>query len=130
VLADDRDVEGVAVLDEELAGAVVDDAARRAQGQRALVVVLRHFLELGVLNHLEEPETAGKQTKGDAQNDPEHREALGQPASIFGNCHKCNYRFKNRPARRLSTKPGNHSIIWNATTPTKAFPNACPRTDA
>ena len=36
----------------------------------------------------------------------QHREALGEPASIFGNCHNCNYRFKNRPARRLSTKPG------------------------
>ena len=72
VFADDRDVEGVAVLDQQLAGAVVDDAARRAQRQRALVVVLRHFLELGVLHHLEEPEPAGEQAEGHADRHPQH----------------------------------------------------------
>ena len=116
MLANDRDVEGVAVLDEHPAGAIEDDAARRAQRQRALVVVLRHLLELGVLDDLEEPEAAGQQAEGDAQNDTcSTGEAWVEPASIFGNGHKLSdYRFKNRPARRLSTKPGSHSIIWNA----------------
>ena len=126
VLAHDGNIERVAVLDEKLAGPVVDDAARRAQGQRPLVAVLRHFLELGVLNDLEKPEPAGEHDEGDTNGHPQHREAMGEPSSIFGNCHNRNYRFKNRPARRLSTKPGSHSITWNATTPTKAFPNACP----
>ena len=61
---------------------------RGAQRQRALVVVLRHFLELGVLNHLEEPEPAGQQTERDTNRDPQHGEASREPPPIFGNCHK------------------------------------------
>ena len=49
VLADDGDAERVAVLDEHAAVPVEDDAARRAQGERPLVVVLGHLLELRVL---------------------------------------------------------------------------------
>ena len=70
----------------------------------------------------------GEQDEGDGNRHPQHGEAVGEPAPIFGNCHNGNYRFKNRPARRLSTKPGNHSIIWNATTPTNPLPNAWPTT--
>ena len=126
VLAHDRDVERIAVLDQQAAGTVEDHAAGRPQGQRALVVVLRHFLELGELHHLEEPEPAGQEAESDTDPDPQAIEASRKPPAIFGNCHKRNYRLKKRPARRRSTNPGNHSIIWNPITPTKAFPNACP----
>ena len=63
MLADERDVEGVPVLDEDLAVAVEQHAARRAQRQRALVVVLRHLVELLVLDDLEEPEPDARAPK-------------------------------------------------------------------
>jgi hypothetical protein len=56
----DRDIEGGAVLDEHAAVAIEQHAARRPQRQLALVVVLRHLLELRVLDDLEEPEARGE----------------------------------------------------------------------
>ena len=56
LLADERDVEGVLVLDEHLAVAVEQHAARRRQRQAAAVVVLRHLVELLVLGDLKDPE--------------------------------------------------------------------------
>jgi hypothetical protein len=75
VLANDRDVEGVAIFDEQAAGAIEDDAARGPQGQRPLVVVLRHLLELAELHHLEEPETTGQQTESNSNRHPQDVEA-------------------------------------------------------
>ena len=87
VFADDRDVEGIAVLDQQAAGAVEDDAPRRAQGQRPLVVVLRHLLELGVLHHLVEPEAAGQQSEGDRHRYPQHVQPGGEAPLVFTDSH-------------------------------------------
>ncbi len=46
LLADERDVEGVPVLDEDLAVAIEQHAARRRQRQPPHVIVLRHLGEL------------------------------------------------------------------------------------
>ena len=56
VLADDRDGERAAVFDQHLAVAIEHDTARRAQRDRALVVVFGQLLELLVLNDLQVPE--------------------------------------------------------------------------
>jgi hypothetical protein len=87
VLADDRNVEGVAVLDEDPAIAIEQHTARRPQGERPLVIVLRHFLEAGVLDDLEEPE-ADRQ-RGERHDDAhlEDREANRNAAAIFSLCH-------------------------------------------
>ena len=61
VQPDDRDVERRPVLDEHAAVAVEEHAARRAQRQLALMVVLGHLAELLVLDDLEEPERAGEE---------------------------------------------------------------------
>ena len=66
MLAQDGDVERVAVLDQHAAVAIEHDPARRTQRQRPLVVVLGHLLELRVLGDLEEPEAADEQDEGAA----------------------------------------------------------------
>ncbi len=94
LLADDRDAVGVAVLDENLAVAVEEHAARGAQRQRALVVVRCHLLEAVVLHDLQVPEADGQ--------DPEqhHGEVLedAQPESdalpFLVKCHQENTRTK------------------------------------
>ena len=63
LLAIERDVEGVLVLDEDLAVAVEQHAARRRQRQAPAVVVLRHLVELLVLRDLEHPERDGEQSQ-------------------------------------------------------------------
>ena len=118
----------MAVLDEHLPVAVEEDAARRAQRERPLVVVLRHLLELGVLHDLQEPEA-------DAERGEHHDAAHlqdGQPdgdaAAIFGECHICEsavppaYRFARFENLRRSIAPGSASTIVNAIMPTTAFP--------
>ena len=128
MLADDRDVEGTAILDQHLAGAIVDDAARSPQRKRALVVVVGHLLEPGVLGHLEEPEDPGQQAEDNEHRRPQPPEPHRQSPSIFsdrhGSCPLSYYRRIGRRSRRLAMKPGNHSRIWNPTTPTTAFPTA------
>src|SRR5262245_33731374 len=57
VLADDGDAVRMTILYEDLPVSVEDDPARRPEGERALVIVLGQFLEFGVLNDLEDPET-------------------------------------------------------------------------
>ena len=74
---DDRDVERGAVLDEHAAVAVEQHAARRPERQLALVVVLRHLLELRVLDDLEEPEAHGEQREQHYRRDAEDRDAGG-----------------------------------------------------
>ena len=63
VFADDRHVERATVLDEDLAVSVEEDAARRAEGKRPLVIVRRHLLVPRVLNDLQGPETNRKRRK-------------------------------------------------------------------
>ena len=53
--------------DEDLALPIEQHAARRAQRERALVVVLGHLEELLVLQHLERPEADGEGRKADRQ---------------------------------------------------------------
>ena len=55
----------MAVLDEHAPIAIEHDPARRAQGKRPLMVVRRHFLELVVLNHLQDPEAHGQDREDD-----------------------------------------------------------------
>ena len=56
LLADQRDVEAVLVLDQDPAVAIEQHAARRRQRQPPQVVVLGHLAELFVLRDLEDPE--------------------------------------------------------------------------
>ena len=87
VLADDRDREGVSVLDEHASGAVVQDAARSTEGQRALVIVLRHLLELRVLGDLQHPEA--DRERGE-HHDPaalQHGEPDGDTPTILSDSH-------------------------------------------
>src|SRR5262249_37256109 len=65
VLANDRNRERVTVIDEHLTVAVVQHTARRAQRERPLVIVCRHFLVLGVLDDLQEPEADAERGKHD-----------------------------------------------------------------
>ena len=75
LLAIERDVDGVLVLDEDLAVAVEQHAARRRQRQAPAVVVLRHLVELLMLRDLEHPEGDGEHRK-QRRHDDLHR---GQP---------------------------------------------------
>ena len=82
VLAHDRDVERGPVLDQHLAVAVEDHPARRPQRQGALVVVLRHLAELGVLENLEVPEAA--QQEGEQGDHGERAARRPAPAGAGG----------------------------------------------
>ncbi len=70
VLADDGDGERAAIFDEHLAVAIEHHAARRAQGDRALMVVLGELLELLVLDDLQVPEAEGENRKHDGKRPP------------------------------------------------------------
>ena len=72
---DDRDVERRPVLDEHAAVAVEEHAARRAQRQLALMVVLGHLAELLVLDDLEEPERAGEEQEARDGGHVQHGDA-------------------------------------------------------
>src|SRR5437762_7994678 len=141
VLADDRDGEGVAVLDEDLAVAVVEHSARRAQRDRALIVVFRHLGVLVVLDDLQEPEADRQRRKHRDARDLQHGQPRRNPSSIFLNGHRLmwqsdlagpkgpalRYKFTQRPERRnllRSIIPGSDSIIANAMMPTAAFASA------
>ena len=111
-----------------------------------VLAVKRRWVDLGAnsfwsfcIDYWQGAERSEDAVRGVSRNRVDYRESLSpddfavfarlrdcEPAPIFGNCHNSDYRFKNRPARRLSTKPRSHSISWNPTTPTKAFPKACP----
>jgi hypothetical protein len=83
VLTDDRDAVRMAVLDENMAGSIEDDPARRAKRQRALVVVLRHLLELRMLRDLQHPEADGKNREQRDDHELHDRQARGDSASVF-----------------------------------------------
>ncbi len=88
VLADDGNVEGVAVLDQHFAVAVEQHAARRPQRERPLVIVLRHLLEAGVLDDLEEPETDRQRRECHDDAHLENGEANRDAATIFSQSHR------------------------------------------
>jgi hypothetical protein len=77
----------MAVLDQDLPVAVVQDAARRAQRERPLVIVLRHLLEPGVLDDLQEPEADGQHGKHHHAAHLQDCHPDGDAAAIFGECH-------------------------------------------
>src|SRR6185295_1957960 len=83
VLAQDGDREGVTVLDEHLAVAVEQDPTRRAQRERALMVVLRHLLVLVVLSDLQDPETHAERGKRHDHGDLEYDQSLADSPAIF-----------------------------------------------
>jgi hypothetical protein len=87
VLANDGDVERVAVLDENLAVAVEQHAPRRPQGERPLVIVLRHLTVVVVLDDLEEPEAHCQRREHDNGTDLEDRKADPDASAIFGDGH-------------------------------------------
>ena len=83
MLTHDRDAEGGPVLDEDAAVAVEDDAARRAQGQRALMVVLGHLFELRVLRDLQHPETDREDREESRDDVLKDRQPGDDAAAIF-----------------------------------------------
>jgi hypothetical protein len=88
VLADDRYGEGVAVVDEDPAVAVVHHAARRAQRKRPLMIVLGHLLVLGVLDNLQGPEADSQRGKHDHGADLQANQPRADASSIFCYGHK------------------------------------------
>ena len=92
VLADDGDGERAAVFDEHRAVAIEHHAARRAQRDRALMVVLGKLPELLVLDDLEVPEAEGKNREHDGTAHLQHDEPNREAATIF------NWRRESRHA--------------------------------
>ena len=87
MLPRDGDTERVTVLDERPTVAVEHDAARRAQRQRALVVVLGHLLELGVLDYLENPEAEREHREEDRDQVSERRDPRSDATPFFNKRH-------------------------------------------
>jgi hypothetical protein len=87
VFADDRDGEGVPVRDQHPVVAIEQNAARRTQRERALVVVLSHLLELRMLDDLDEPEAQRQHGKDDDGGQLHHRQPDADSSSIFWNSH-------------------------------------------
>ena len=83
VLADDGDREGAPIFDQHLHVAVEHDAARRAQRDRALVVVVGQLDELGVLHDLEIPEAARQRGKRRRDDELQHVQPHRHLAAIF-----------------------------------------------
>jgi hypothetical protein len=80
---DDGDVERRPVLDEHAAVAIEEHAARRAEGQLALMVVLGHLAELLVLDDLEEPERAGEEQEARDGAHLQHGDAPDRNLAFF-----------------------------------------------
>ena len=87
VLAHDRDAVGMAILDEHAAVAIEDEAARRTQRERALMVVLGHLLVLRVLDDLQHPEADRQHREHHHDDVLQHREANRQLPAIFNQSH-------------------------------------------
>src|SRR6187200_65954 len=66
---------------------IEQDSARRPQRQLALVIVLRHLLELRMLNDLEEPEAHGEQRKQHDGHDLKDGDARRQRLALFWYSH-------------------------------------------
>ncbi len=84
LLAVERDVEGVLILDQDLAVAVEQDAARRRQRQPAAVVVLRHLVELLVLRDLKHPERHRQRGKERRHEHLHPRQPQAEVAAVVG----------------------------------------------
>ncbi len=83
LFADDGNAVGLTVLDQHLHVAIEDDAARRAQRQRPLVIVLGHLLELRVLHDLQHPEADGQHREHHDHDVLQDRQPDGDLAAIF-----------------------------------------------
>ncbi len=106
VLAKDGDREGVTILDQDLAVAVEQDPTRRAQSERALMVVLRHLLVLLVLSDLQDPETHGECGKRHNHGDLEYDQSLADSPAIFTRRHvETAYRLLPNVTPRPSSCP-------------------------
>ena len=83
VLADDRDAVRGPVADQELAVAVEDHPARRAQRERPLMIVLRHLEEFLVLHDLQHPEAHREDRENDRNDRLQRRQPDADPPTIF-----------------------------------------------
>ena len=136
VLADDRDAVRVAVLDQHAAVAIEQHAARRAQRERPLVVVLGHLLELRVLHDLQHPEADGQHRRtattmtycSTVSRDARAAGDLHATAMIAMTCHRlyrADFSLVCAPAA-ARRRPGSSSTSWNATHADHArSPSAC-----
>ena len=88
VLSNDRNAEGVAILDQHAAIAIEHDTARRAQRQRPLNVVFGHLLELRVLHDLQHPEADRQRRKDDDEPVLEDAQADADPPPILMQRHR------------------------------------------
>ena len=82
LLAVERDVERVLVLDEHLPVAVEQHASRRREWQPAAVVVVRHLVELLMLRDLKHPEGHRQRRKYGRHDDLQRRQPEAQVAAI------------------------------------------------
>ena len=87
MLAHDRDAVRVTVHHERLHVAIEHDAARRAQGERTLMVVLGHFLELLVMHDLQDPEAHRQRGEEDDDGVLEDAQSDGDPPAILTRRH-------------------------------------------
>ena len=87
VLGNEHDVEGGAVVDQQLAVAVVDHAARRRHADQADAVVLRERPHLGPLHHLQRDQPRDDGDEGDEDDrrgDPDATAELGRDVTRDG----------------------------------------------
>ena len=75
------------ILDENMAVAVEDEAARRPQRERPLVVVLGHLLVLGVLHDLQHPKADREHRKSDHDHILQDGEPDRDLAPVFSERH-------------------------------------------
>ena len=126
VLADDRDRKGAAVFDQRSPVAIEQHAARRAQRNGALMVVLGELLVFFVLDDLEIPEAEREEREHDGRSPPAgspsrivtlRRSSMGPVKSAISNLvlQLANPQSSNLPAcpssqssRRLILHPAAH----------------------
>ena len=89
LLAHQRDVEGAVILDQDLAVAVEQHAARRRQRQPPEMILLGHLRELLVLRDLEHPERHGEHGEQHGDDELERRQPHRQAAAVFRHHHGC-----------------------------------------
>ncbi len=87
LLAHQRDVEGALVVDQDLAVAIEQHAARRRQRQPAQMVLFGDLFEFLVLRDLEDPEDDRQRPEDHRDDDLQRREAHRQAAAILRHHH-------------------------------------------
>ena len=106
--------------------AIEHDAARRAQRQRPLVVVLGQLLELGVLHDLQHPEAHRQRREQHRDQDLEDRQPRADATPFFVQCHAY-IRPGSLQLRLTPTRLGfAHSICDLQTCLIAAEPRCCP----